>query len=230
MRGVTVQQPLPLPGATRRRRRGETVNEPLVVLVLVLIWAGLLVPSAFRSRSTSPHATVGGFERAMDVLRTDVEESNMGRTPSGRGVMVPGDAGRIVERPLQGDVSTPPPPLASMRQSPVQARREAWFIRALAGVVATLVLSIVFGGWAWPLFVIALIGTAGYVGVLRHFKLQRDEARRVVADLDLHRDQAVIDVSDRATGTSGMPAGVGAGATADPWAGSTTVRLRRWDD
>ena len=206
------------------------MNEPLVILLLVLIWAGLLVPSAFRSRSTSPHVTVGGFERAMDVLRTDVEESNMGRTPRGRGVLVPGDAGRIVERPLSGDTSATPPPLAARRQSPVQARREAWFIRALATVAATLVLSVVFGSWAWPLFAISLAGTAGYVAVLRHLKLQRDEARRVVADLDLHRDQAVIDVTDRATGTTGMHAGVGAGASSDPWAGSTTVRLRRWDD
>ncbi len=205
------------------------MNEPLVILLLVLIWAGLLVPSAFRSRSSSPHVTVGGFERAMDVLRTDVEESNMGRTANGRGLMVPGDAGRIVERPFHGDVGAPPP-MPARRQSPIQARREAWFIRALASVAATLVLSVLFGSWAWPLFAIAIAGTAAYVGVLRHLKLQRDEARRVVADLDLHRDQAVIDVTDRATGTTGVHAGVGAGPASDPWAGSTTVRLRRWDD
>ena len=212
------------------------MNEPLVILLLVLIWAGLLVPSAFRSRSSSPHVTVGGFERAMDVLRTDAEETNMGRTPSGRGLLVPGDAGRIVQRPFTGDASTPPPSLASQQQNPVQARREVWFVRALASVGATFVLGLVFGAWAWPLFVIAVACTAAYVGVLRHLKLQRDEARRVVADLDLHRDQAVIDVTDRATGTTDMRAGVragvgaAAGEAAEPWAGSTTVRLRRWDD
>jgi hypothetical protein len=208
------------------------VNEPLVILMLVLIWAGLLVPSAFRSRSSSPHVTVGGFERAMDVLRTDAEETNMGRTPTGRGLLVPGDAGRIVQRPFTGDASGRPPSLASRQQNPVQARREVWFIRALASVAVTLVLGVVFGGWAWPLFVLVVVGTGAYVGVLRHLKLQRDEARRVVADLDLHRDQAVIDVTDRATGTTDAHAGVaaGAGASSEPWAGSTTVRLRRWDD
>jgi hypothetical protein len=205
------------------------VNEPLVILLLVLIWAGLLVPSAFRSRSSSPHVTVGGFERAMDVLRTDAEETNMGRTPTGRGLLVPGDAGRIVQRPVTVD-SNPPPSLASRQQNPVQARREAWFIRALASVAGTFVLGVVFGGWAWPLFVVAVAGTAAYVGVLRHFKLQRDEARRVVAELDLHRDRTVIDVSDRATGTTDVRAGAGVGATSEPWSGSTTVRLRRWDD
>jgi hypothetical protein len=210
------------------------VNEPLVILLLVLVWAGLLVPSAFRSRSTSPHVTVGGFERAMDVLRTDAEETNMGRTPRGRGLLVPGDAGRIVQRPFTGDTTAPP--LASRQQNPVQARREVWFVRALASVGVTLVVAILFGAWAWPLFATAVAGTAAYVGVLRHLKLQRDEARRVVADLDLHRDRGVIDVSDRATGTTDAGARVGAGVGAEggsgsePWAGSTTVRLRRWDD
>jgi len=58
-----------------------------VVVVLVLVWTIVLLPGAVRSRRSSTQVTVGGFERAMDVLRT---------RPAGRELLVPGDAGRIV--------------------------------------------------------------------------------------------------------------------------------------
>jgi hypothetical protein len=78
-------------------QRGGSVNEALVLVVL--LWAVLLLPSALRSRSSSsPHVTVGGFARAMEVLRASPSDSD------GRQVLVPTDAGRVVDSaaPLAG--------------------------------------------------------------------------------------------------------------------------------
>jgi hypothetical protein len=183
------------------------VNEALVLLVL--IWAGLLVPSALRSRNASPHATVGGFERAMDVLRSDASS-----TPRGRQVLIPGDASRVVERPEMG--GEPGGGNRSRGSGPVLARRLMWFRRGLAATGLTLLVALVAGGWFWLPFVISFGLTAVYVAVLRHLKLQRDEARRVVSDLDLYIDVAAEE-RDIAAGT-------------EDWVGSGTVRLRRWND
>lgn len=149
----------------------------------------------------------------MDVLRNDA------RPQPGRQLMVPDDAGRIVSRPADGTLPAP-----SRREDPVVARRRFWFVRSLIGTAATLGLAIIGGGgWLWVPFAVSAILTGGYVGVLRHLKLQRDEARRVVADLDLQRDdEVVIDVAVSEAG--------GSGGSAVGWSSSGTVRLRRWDD
>ena len=173
-------------------------------VVVVLLWAVLLVPGALRrSRNSSPHATVGGFERAMDVLRDN-------RSATSRQLLVPGDAGRIVQR----DVDPTPHPVDLRRpEDPVVVQRRTWFLRALAATGVSLVLAVVIGGWLWFPAVLAVLGTGGYTGLLRHLKLQRDEARKVVAELDLHRPGA------RA-------------ASVDPdevWGVSGGVRLRRWE-
>jgi hypothetical protein len=184
------------------------MNEALVLLVLV--WAGLLVPGVLRSRNASPHATVGGFERAMDVLRSDARG-----TKGGRQVLVPRDAGRIVERPgMVGDAGRGPH--RSRGAGPVVARRLIWFLRCLVASVVTFVVAVVAGGWFWLPFVVSAGLTTVYVAVLRHLKLQRDEARRVVSDLDLYIDVAAAE-QDIAAG-------------AEDWVGSGTVRLRRWND
>jgi hypothetical protein len=184
------------------------VNEALVLLVLV--WAVVLVPGALRSRNASPHATVGGFERAMDVLRSDARGAS-----GGRQVLVPGDAGRIVQRP--GMARDPQPtPHRSRGSNPVVARRLVWLLRCLAGTGVTFVVAIVAGGWLWLPFVVSVGFTGVYIAVLRHLKLQRDEARRVVSDLDLTID-LVAEEQDMAVG-------------AEHWVGSGTVRLRRWND
>jgi hypothetical protein len=181
------------------------VEAPLVLLVLV--WAALLIPGAIRSRNTSPHTTVGGFERAMDVLRKD------DRGPGGgRSVMVPKDAGRIVERPVEATERLLPRPRS---EDPLVARRRAWFVRALAGTAGTFLLTVLIGGWMWLALTLVLLLTGAYASLLRRLKLQRDEARRVVRDLELHRvpERQAADLA------------VGAG-----WSGSGTVRLRRWED
>lgn len=183
----------------------------LFLVVLALVWAALLVPGALRARRASPHTTVGGFERAMDVLRSDP------RPGLGREVMVPGDANRIVDR----DVDDAPPSPRQRPEDPVVTRRRFWFTRSLVGTATTLLLALLGGGgWLWLPFAVSLVLTGGYVAVLRHLKLQRDEARQVVADLDLRRTEepVVIDVAATEAGGSGG------------WSGSGTVRLRRWDD
>jgi hypothetical protein len=186
------------------------VNEALVLLVLV--WAAMLVPSALRSRNTSPHATVGGFERAMEVLRSDTSRGS----GLGREVFVPRDAGRIVERPERSTAS-PPPPVKAQSEDPVIARRRSWFLRLLGASLATVVIAVVVGGWLWVPAIGALAVTGGYVATLRRLKVQSDAARRVVRELDLRE----VAQEDRE-----LEAAVGAEAG---WS-SSTVRLRRWED
>jgi hypothetical protein len=192
------------------------VNEALVLLVL--IWAVLLVPSALRSRKASPHATVGGFERAMSVLRTgpDVRDG-------GRQLMVPGDAGRIVEREVGASsalLSAAPGgrPRAHIHvvkpEDPVIERRRIRFVRLLIATAVTFVAAVFVGGWLWLALVATLGATGGYTVLLRRIKLQRDAARQVVAGLELHAAEPVE-----------VPEAVGVGG----WE-SGTVRLRRWGD
>ena len=210
------------------------MNEAL--LLLVLVWAMLLLPSALRSRNASPHATVGGFERAMDVLRSESRGSS-----GGRQVLVPHDAVRIVQRDPRtelprsdgerragaGYVQKPGTgrPSRTRQPDPVVTRRLVWFLRCLAANAITLVVAVVAGGWLWLPFLVCSGLTGAYVAVLRHLKLQRDEARRVVSDLDLREDRWV-DVSD--AGETRREDAVAVGA--EHWVGSGTVRLRRWDD
>jgi len=184
------------------------VNEPLVLLILV--WAVLFVPGAVRARNTSPHATVGGFERAMDVLRS---ESYVGG--GGRSLMVPADAGRIVERPVEHGVAGSGHAVPS--EDPVIARRRMWFIRGLFAVGLTFGFALLLGGAAWLLFAAVVVGDAAYVAVLRRLKVQRDEARQVVRQLDLEAGPTPV--------TGQLTAG-----GEEAWVGSGTVRLRRWDD
>lgn len=194
--------------------REDAVNEAIVLLLL--LWAVLLLPGAVRSRNSSPHTTVGGFARAMDVLRA--------KPGQGRELMVPGDAGRIVtglsNEPVERPAGSGGPARA---EDPVIARRRSWFLRLLAATGLGLVLAVAVGGWLWLPFVMVALVTGGYVALLRHLKLQHDQARRVVADLELRRDGAPAEAHEpqRAVG-DGLVAPSGDTAIG-------TVRLRRWD-
>jgi hypothetical protein len=183
------------------------VSEALVLLVL--LWAVLLVPGALRSRNSSPHATVGGFERAMDVLRNEGRGAAHG---AGRQLLVPRDAGRIVGREVDRTVRS----VRIRHEDPLVVQRRGWFLRGLVGSAIALVLAIVVGGWMWLPFLLVGTVTGGYVALLRHLKIQRDEARRVVRELDLHR----VVADDR-------PELAAAGA--EEWTADGGVRLRRWD-
>lgn len=181
------------------------MNEALILLVL--LWAVLLVPSALRGRtSASPHVTVGGFTRAMEVLRavpTDDAE--------GRPVLVPkGAADRIVETETIDGVVTRPE-----HEDPQVTARRVWFVRLIAGTVASFVLAAIFGGATWSIAVLAAVVTGGYVALLRRWKLQRDQVRSVVRTVVPGPDpaeEAAMEL-DAAVGHD-TPGG---------------VRLRRWE-
>ncbi len=198
------------------------MTEALVLIVLV--WAGMLVSGALRSRSASPHVTVGGFERAMDVLRSDngmIDRGGRRDGRTGRRLLVPSDAGRIVERPVDDTL----PPNARLRgEDPLLARRRMWFERAVAVSGLSLVLGVAFGGWLWIPTAMVWAVTAAYVTVLRRLKLQRDEAKQVVRELELDRDDVrTLHVPDDVA--------VGAGSLGSASAATGgSVRLRRWGD
>ena len=187
------------------------MNEALVLLVLV--WAVLLVPSAIRSRNTSPHATVGGFSRAMDVLRNS--PMPLSDRATGRQLLVPRDAQRIVS----GQVPQGAPPMPVRSENPIIAQRRSWFVRLLTLTGGLFVIALIGSGWLWWLFVLSLVVTGGYVAMLRRLKLQADEARAVVRSLDDRRDVEAVP-PERELVEVGRPAGP---------AESPTVRLRRWD-
>jgi hypothetical protein len=183
------------------------VNEALGMLVL--LWAALLVPSALRSRTGSPHATVGGFERAMDVLKTSPRSAPKG---AGRQLLVPGDAGRIVDH---ADIAAAEEPKPYKREDPRVEARRVWFLRLVVGTVASIALAIGFGGLLWAVALLSLAATTAYVVLLRRWKLQADQVRSVVRRLEAE------------TATQREPERVPVGAAVGAEAGS--VRLRRWD-
>ena len=196
-----------------------------LLAALLIGWAAVLLPSALRSRrETDPLVTVGGFTQAMAVLR--------GR-PDGREIMVPGQAERIVghgqpaRRPAPRPATTP----RGDRRSELLARRRTLFVRLLGATAGTFVLAVLVGGLLWPVFVTTALTLGVYVAMLRHFKLEADQARDVVR---------TIDVTDEGSGTwtledERQPVAVGAESIQvatrpdDPWAPQSSVRIRRWD-
>jgi hypothetical protein len=190
------------------------VNEALVVM-LALIWAVVLLPGAIRSRRVNSQVTVGGFERAMDVLR---------RQPDGRYMMVPADASRIVS----GDDAAADVRPRARREDPLIARRRIVFTRMIAGSGALFLAAVWLGGFAWTLFILSLVVTGGYVAVLRRHKVRRDEVRAVVRELrgdepaDRHQEPVPIAVGE-------SPGIQVASRPDEPWQPNSGVRIRRWD-
>ncbi len=179
-----------------------------LLLLLILVWAVVFLPSAVRAHNTAPHVTVGGFERAMNVLRTDRHGGG-----GGRRLMVPADPARIVARPVRDAVT---PVVEPAGEDPVIARRRVWFVRSLLASVLTFALALLLQGAAWLVFLATVAATAAYVIVLRRLKHQRDQARHVVRELA---------IDSESLGDAGQVAAGGE----DVWVGSGTVRLRRWE-
>lgn len=205
-----------------------------LLAALLIGWAAVLLPSALRSRrETDPQVTVGGFTQAMAVLR--------GR-PDGREIMVPGQADRIVSQgqPRTRPVTAPPRSGAS-RRSDVVARRRTMFVRLLAATIGTFVLAVVVGGLLWPMFVTTAMALGGYVAMLRHFKLEADEARAVVRTIDLTPHEVAPDRDVRyrePVAVGAEPFGFAPHADTQfqvatrpdtPWQPQSSVRIRRWD-
>lgn len=189
-----------------------------LVLLLAFVWAAVLLPGALRSRRGNTHATVGGFAHAMDVLR---------QRPSGRELLVPADAGRIVGVEARAELW----PGGSHRIDPMLERRRRVFARLLGGTFTALALAVFTGsGPLWTLTVLLGGALGGYVALLRRWKRQRDQARRVVRELRRPRrddPRGVVDAPPRAVGENPVQV---ATHPSEPWAASSGVRIRRWED
>ncbi len=197
-----------------------------LLAALLIGWAAVLLPSALRARrETDPLVTVGGFTQAMAVLR--------GR-PDGREIMVPGQAERIVSHGQSARPRTRPAPAPAPgggRRAELLARRRALFVRLLGATGVTFALAAVVGGLLWPVFVVTALALGVYVALLRHFKLEADQAREVVRTIDV--------TDDRPTGWARederVPVAVGAESVQvvtrpdEPWAPQSSVRIRRWE-
>ena len=208
------------------------MNEALIV-ILVFLWAVALLPSVLRNTRSNTHATVGGFERAMDVLK---------QRPDGRYLMVPEDASRLVGSELRGADSS--------RPDPTLERRRKLFVRLVGLTGASLLFAFIVGGPLWIIASLSVLGLGGYASVLRKWKLQREQAREVVRHLppleDIQTDLPERRVAGGETVFGEQPvraAHVGPGDPSftpgsvqvarhpdDPWAPHAGVRIRRWDD
>lgn len=200
--------------------------DQVLLAALLIGWAAVLLPSALRSRrSTDPIVTVGGFTEAMAVLR--------GR-PSGREIMVPDQAERF-----GGEHGRRPAPEAAPRAAGVDratarrrvlARRRATFLRLVAATGVTLVLAMVVGGVLWPLFSVTALALLGYVAVLRHHKLERDEARLVVRSMQPSEDREYRRAEVRQPVAVGAePGGAWQPVESDGLHEQSSVRIRRWE-
>ena len=197
--------------------------DEVLLAALVIGWAVVLLPGALRSRrSTDPMTTVGGFTRAMSVLRD---------RPQGREIMVPHRADRIVGHGA-GAPRAAVRPSEPSRRIDLLARRRTVFVRLLVATGASLLLAVAFGGLLWPAFVVAALGLGGYVALLRHYKVERDAARHVVVRaFDAPRADEVAHEPEREPVAVGAePSGWQVATRFDePWQGESTVRIRRWD-
>lgn len=136
------------------------------VVLLVVLWAAVLVPGAWRDRRSSPRSTVDGFHAAMARLATC----------DSRRVLVPG--GRD-HRSVY-----PSPDL----QRVLLERRRMVLARLLGGVGTTFLTALVAGGafW-WTLFWLAAAACAAYVAALRAIAVRRQQTRDVVRVHPAHK-------------------------------------------
>lgn len=218
------------------------MNEALVV-ILAFLWALVLLPGAIRNRRMSLRATMGGFQRAMNVLR---------ERPSGRTLLVPEDPDRIVgassggssaddgtRRAARGGAQGGGPDGAPGRDGGgsrpragggVIARRRRLFVRLLMVTVGLLGAAVLAGGTMWLLLGVSLALLVGYTVLLRRWKLQRDEARRVVRHLTRERGGAARQADQRPEPQAVKVAGGGpvTDYSTGPRTPSGHVRLRHW--
>lgn len=130
----------------------------MTVLLLVVMWAAVLVPGAWRDRRSSPRSTVDGFSTAMQRLATC----------DSRRILVHGGPGREVH------------PARSARHELLEWRRMV--LARLLGLVGTTFLTALAAGGAfwWTLCGLAVIACVSYVAALRALVVRRTQTRRVV--------------------------------------------------
>jgi hypothetical protein len=181
------------------------------LLLLVLVWVALLLPSAVRSRiRSSPRTTVGGFRRAMDGLRDGADGTRADAVRSPRDER----RGRATAGPMSPSRSGVTGP---RREDPAVVRRRTRFVRLVGATVLALAAAPLVGGaLAWTVAGLMVAATTTTVVVLRRLMLQRAAARRVVVALDLRRPAPAL--HDEITGELLLAAGSAA----------NVVRLRSW--
>ena len=188
-----------------------------LVVILVLLWALVLLPGALRSRRSSPTASVGTFERAMDVLAR--------RGEPGRYIYVPRDAGRIV-----GD--------RERRRRMVMARRRRTFTQLAIATVVSLPVSIIGGDRWWLSFFVLATALVVNVALLLRWKAQAEQAARVVREMP-QTEYLVVGVDEEDALFEDEPMAVGAEHSYgipvahhrdEPWTPQTAVRIRRWEE
>lgn len=175
------------PGGYGTSHREDSVNEALVVM-LAFVWALLLLPGAIRSRRRDDADEVRGFPRGQQVL-ADAAEAESASPWTGLNAQP-----TLAAVPAQSvDVepaAAAPRPGTGYAVDPVLVRRQR--VTATLGVVVALttVVAALLGGASWLAPALATAAFGGYLALLRRWKLQRDEARALVAELRAARAAA----------------------------------------
>ena len=132
---------------------------PLVVVLLLGLWASILLPGALRSRrASSPLDTVSDFERSMSML-SPIRSTD--RLP-GRELLV---------------LAHPASVTGGSNRARLVARRRATLKALLAGVVVTGVLTVLTRGQTLALLLVATVSFACYAAMLRQLKTRSTHAR-----------------------------------------------------
>jgi hypothetical protein len=143
----------------------------VVLFILAVVWAVYLV-SWFRSRTeTRSVNSISSFSRHLSVLERT--------TPGARSTRSGTDFGAARTRAGLGPVVAP---MAARRSARVNAkkRRKDILVGLLAATAVTALGALLVGGLLRPLFVVALVLTAGYVTLLAQAQKRVLEQREKV--------------------------------------------------
>lgn len=134
-----------------------TPTQVLTLGLLAVAWLAIAIPLALRTRSESLSGSITGFNQAMSVLDPELKATTM-------------------------SAATHPAPPSRGPSTQLQMLRRT-FVFAVA---TTAVLG--FAAFLWtsvfvPLFVVSMVGTGGYVALLRRRKVEHDRALAVITSI-----------------------------------------------
>ncbi|MDP9226587.1 MAG: hypothetical protein M3P18_22655 [Actinomycetota bacterium] len=136
----------------------------LFLVVLVLAWAALIIPAAWRARQTTPFSATERFRRRLQLIAPR-------SSAQGRWIVVPQSRDRLAR--------------ASFRRG--QRRRRRILLALIAGVGASGLLAILVGGAVWELQVSLDVSFALYVVLLIAAKRRRAELQTDIGSSDRRR-------------------------------------------
>lgn len=155
-----------------------TPTQVVTLGLLAVGWLAIALPLAMRTRSESLSGSITGFNQAMSVLDPELKATTMAAA-----------------------TRTAPTHLGESTHLQM-LRRTLGF--AVGSTVVLALAAFVWTSVFVPLFVVSLLGTAGYVALLRHRKVEQDRAQAVITSI---RDGADLPMHDRQSAT--MPVAVG---------------------